>query len=588
MDRAGDARTEEPGTDPGREAPREASREAPRGGGTAGPGWAPGPARIWPVVLCGGSGTRLWPLSRRDYPKQFARLTGPESLFQAALRRCTGPGFAAPMLLTRADVRFLVREQAAELLGVPADDAWALAPGGAAGIAPGGASAMAPADAPEAPRILLEPVPRGTAPAIVAAALDLVARGLPEALMLVLPSDHVIDDPAAFRAALDAAAPAAAAGRLVTFGIRPDRAETGYGWLELGGDGDGAAPGCRPVRRFVEKPDAARAAAMFDAARAAAMLEAVQGTVMLDAARGAGMPEAAQGAAGRAGGGYLWNAGLFLFRADRLLAACAAQAPGLLAPCRAALAGARTDLGFVHLDPAAWTGLAEISIDYAVMEPAAAAGGVVTVPLDGGWSDLGAWEAVRRALGPDAQGLALSGPALAEDCRDSLLMSTEDGPQLVGLGLRDLVVVAMRDAVLVADRRDGAAVGRAVARMKAAGIGAAESFPRNWRPWGWFETLARAPRFQVKHIALPPGRQLSLQSHIHRAEHWIVVAGTARVTIDNTVRLVAENESVYIPLGARHRLENPGKVALHLIEVQTGAYLGEDDITRHEDRYHRP
>lgn len=470
-------------------------------------------ATIVPVLLCGGSGTRLWPISRKSYPKQFAALTGPDSLFAASARRLSGPGFAPPVVVTGSDFRFIVTEQ---LLG--------------AGIDPGA--------------VLIEPAPRNTAPAILAATLHAAAAD-PRALILVAPSDHAIADPAAFRAAVARAAPAARAGRIVTFGITPTHAETGYGWLEPAAPA-GADP--VPLARFVEKPDAARAAAMF------------------------------------AAGNFLWNAGIFLFEARVFLAAVETHAPALMAPVRTALAGARPDLGFLRLDPAPWDGAPDISVDYAVMERAE---NLSVLAYDGGWNDLGGWDAVAREMGADAAGLSISGAVTAIDCADTLLRSDSEGVELVGIGLRDLIVVAMDDAVLVADRARAQEVKQAVTALKARGARQAEHFARDHRPWGHFETLALSDRFQVKRIVVKPGAALSLQSHLHRSEHWIVVSGTARVTVDDAVRLVTENESVYIPLGAKHRLENPGRVPMVLIEVQTGAYLGEDDITRHEDVYAR-
>lgn len=468
-----------------------------------------------PVLLCGGSGTRLWPLSRRSFPKQFTRLIGADSLFQATARRLSGPDFAAPLLVTGADYRFIAAEQLRQV-----------------GLDPGA--------------VLLEPVPRNTAPAVLAAALHLAARD-GTALMLVAPSDHVIPDAAAFRAALDAGAGAARAGRIVTFGIAPTRAETGFGWLEV----DGPAPAAGqavPLARFVEKPPADRAAAML------------------------------------ADGRFLWNSGLFLATADTFVAAFRRHAPALVAPVTAALATARADLGFLRLGPAAWEGAEAISVDHAVMERA---GILSVVPFAAGWSDLGGWDAVAQAMPRDAQGNALGGGARAIDCTDSLLRSEEAGVQLVGIGLEGIIAVATGDAVLVAHRSRAQEVGRAVAVLREGGARQADGFARDHRPWGWYETLALADRFQVKRIVVHPGAALSLQSHLHRSEHWIVVQGTARVTIDGTVRLVAENESVYVPLGARHRMENPGKVPMVLIEVQTGGYLGEDDITRYEDLYAR-
>lgn len=465
---------------------------------------------IHPVILCGGSGTRLWPVSRRSWPKQFAPLLGAESLFQATLRRLSGPDFAPPLVLAGDAFRFIVTGQAE-----------------AAGIAA---------------RLLVEPVARNTAPAVLAAALALEADPAagPEALMLVAPSDHAIADAAAFRDAVRAGAGAARAGRLVTFGIRPDRPETGYGWLELAGP---AGEGPQPLLRFVEKPDAARAAAML------------------------------------ASGRFLWNAGIFLFRVADILAAFAAHAPDFLAPCRAALAAGRADLGFFRLGAAEFAAAPERSLDYAVMERAA---NLSVVPFAGGWSDLGAWDAVWRALGPDAAGVASAGPVTALGCRDSLLRSEEPGLRLVGIGLEGIAAVAMRDAVLVAPLARAQEVKEAVAALKAAGAAQAEDFPRVHRPWGWHEDLAAGPRFRVRRIMVVPGGRLALQSHMHRSEHWIVVSGTARVTVGGSARLLAENESVHIPLGAVHRLENPGRVEMQLIEVQSGAYLGEDDVVRHD------
>ncbi|MDR9395614.1 MAG: mannose-1-phosphate guanylyltransferase/mannose-6-phosphate isomerase [Roseovarius sp.] len=469
---------------------------------------------IVPVLLAGGAGTRLWPLSRKSYPKQFADLVGEESLFQASARRLSGPDFAPPLVVTGADFRFIVSEQLASA-DLPCGD------------------------------ILIEPGGRNTAPAVLAAALWL-DRQDPDALMLVTPSDHAIPDTAHFRQAVAAARDAARDGRLVTFGITPTRAETGYGYIL-----PEAAPAqgqVEPVRRFIEKPDAGRAEALIEEGQA------------------------------------LWNAGIFLFSVRTVLAAFEAHAPDLTGPVHAAVEGARADLDFHRLDPAAWEGVTGISIDHAIMEKA---DNVSVVPYDGAWSDLGDWEAVRHGMAQDAQGNAFKGETTAIDCRGSLLRSEEPGMEVVGLGLADIAVVATRDAVLVADRARSQQVKTAVTELRDKAARQAEAFHWDQRPWGRFETLALGPRFQVKRIVVKPGGVLSLQSHMHRAEHWIVVEGTAKVTIDGTEQLVSENQSVYVPLGARHRLENPGKVPMALIEVQTGSYLGEDDITRYEDVYAR-
>lgn len=471
---------------------------------------------IYPVLLCGGSGTRLWPLSRKSFPKQFTALTGDETLFQAAAGRLSGPDVAPPAILTSSDFRFIVTEQLAAI-----------------GIDPG--------------PILIEPSARNTAPAILAAVLHVAATD-PEALLLVMPCDHDVQDRDAFGAAIRAGIPAAEAGRIVTFGIRPTRPETGYGWLELAGQPGSAGPEAIDLRRFVEKPGLDKAEAML------------------------------------ADGRYLWNAGIFLMSAKTALAAFEAHAAHLIDPVRRALDGAKADLGFLRLAAEPWNGAEEISIDYAVMERAP---NLQVVPFDGVWSDLGDWASVWREGAPDAEGLVTQGPVTAIDSRNSLLRSEAEGLELVAIGLDNLLVVAMPDAVLVADGSRTQEVKQAVAALKAKGARQAETFPRDHRPWGWFETLVLADRFQVKRIVVHPGAALSLQSHVHRSEHWIVVAGTAKVTIDGTVQLLTENQSVYIPLGAVHRMENPGKVPMVLIEVQTGVYLGEDDIIRYDDVYAR-
>lgn len=467
---------------------------------------------IFPVLLCGGSGTRLWPVSRKSFPKQFVPLAGQGTLFQAAAGRMRGAeGVASPLVITNSDFRFIVAEQLA-----------------AEGIAPSA--------------ILIEPSARNTGPAILAAALHLAAKA-PDAMLLVMPTDHSIPDAAAFRAAVAAGVPRAAAGSIVTFGIRPDRPETGYGWIEVEGTPvDGQA---QKVARFVEKPALEKAEAML------------------------------------AEGRYLWNAGIFLAEARVLIQAFRDHAADLVAPVSEAVEGARQDLGFLRLAEAPWAGARDISVDFAVMEKAS---NIEVVLLGAAWSDLGDWNSVWRENGA---GTVQQGAVTAIDCEGSLLRSEVEGQHVVGIGLTDLVVVAMPDAVLVADRARSQDVKTAVAQMKAQAVRQAEVFPRDHRPWGWFETLALADRFQVKRIVVKPGAALSLQSHVHRAEHWIVVSGTAQVTVGDEVKLLTENQSVYVPLGAIHRLANPGKVPVVLIEVQTGAYLGEDDIIRYEDIYAR-
>ena len=474
---------------------------------------------ITPVILCGGSGTRLWPLSRQSYPKQFARLGRDETLFQACAARlnsaANGLRFTPPVTVTNSDFRFIVAEQLQAI-----------------GIDPG--------------PILIEPEGRNTAPAVLAAALH-VAKADPDAVLLIAPSDHLVDDVPAFHAALAEGLTAIAADQgLVTFGITPDRPETGYGYLELACPPDGTT--AMPLQGFVEKPDAARAAGMMDSGR------------------------------------YLWNGGIFMFTARAILDAYTAHAPGLIGPVSRAVDAAKADLGFLRLAPGPWAEAADISIDYAVMEKAER---LAVVPLDARWSDLGSWEAVLQTSERDGDGVATSGPVTAMGCRDTLLRSEDDGVALVGIGLQNILAIATSDAVLVADMAHAQDIGQAVAALKAKGARQATAFAMDHRPWGYFETLALSDRFQVKRIVVKPGAALSLQSHVHRAEHWVVVAGTAKVTIGDAVKLVSENQSVYIPLGEKHRLENPGKLPIVLIEVQTGAYLGEDDIVRYEDVYAR-
>lgn len=469
---------------------------------------------ITPVLLCGGSGTRLWPLSRKSYPKQFVPLVGEETLFQASAKRLSGTAFAAPLVLTNSDFRFIVTEQLTE-----------------AGIDPGA--------------ILIEPEARDTAPAILAAAVHLAASD-PDQLMLVSPSDHIVPDVEAFRAVIDAGREAAEAGRIVTFGITPTHPETAYGYLELPGSAQQGAP--MELVRFVEKPDAETAVELLESGR------------------------------------YLWNAGLFMLRPSTLIEAVRKLEPEMLEAVQASVDEAQADLGFLRLAPEAWGRARAVSVDFAVMERS---DNLSVVPYDGGWSDLGGWDAVWREGGLDDTGVGTSGPATAIECENTLLRSESEDMEVVGVGLKNIMAVAMPDAVLIADMNRAQDVRLAVDALKTKGVKQATAFPKDHRPWGWFETLVLADRFQVKRIHVHPGAALSLQSHVHRSEHWIVVAGTAKVTVDDTVTLLTENQSVYIPLGAIHRMENPGKVPMVLIEVQTGTYLGEDDIVRYEDIYAR-
>ena len=472
---------------------------------------------IYPVLLCGGSGTRLWPLSRKSHPKQFVKLIGEESLFQSSAQRLSGNGFGAPSVVTSSDFRFMVVEQLAAVEIAPRD-------------------------------ILIEPSARNTAAAICAAAIALEAKeGC--SLMLIAPSDHIIPNADSFRATVQAAAPAALGGQIVTFGIRPDRAETGYGWLELTSKpAADFAPVAQPLSSFVEKPDAEAAEALL------------------------------------AGGIHLWNAGIFLSTTSTILKAFMQHAPETLSSVRDAFDNAESDLGFTRLARGPWSRVEDISIDYAVMERAP---NLSVVPYGGTWSDLGDWQAIWREGHADEKGVVTSGQSTALDCKNTLLHATSETQELVAMGLEDIIAVAMPDAVLIAHKDRAQDVKVAVNKLKEKGAVQAETLPRDYRPWGWYESIALGPRFQVKRIVVNPGAALSLQSHNHRSEHWVVVEGTAKVTIDDKVKTVTENQSVYIPLGAVHRMENPGKLPLTLIEVQTGSYFGEDDIIRYEDVYSR-
>lgn len=472
---------------------------------------------IHPVLLCGGSGTRLWPLSRKSYPKQFVRLLGGESLFQASALRLSGASFAAPLVVTGSDFRFMVVEQLA-----------------AAEIAP--------------QQILIEPSARNTAAAICAAAVALDAKN-GDSLVLVSPSDHLIPDAEGFNEAVQAAVPAALAGQIVTFGIRPNRAETGYGWLELTRRAPESFPLIpQPLRSFVEKPNAKTAEVLFT------------------------------------NGMHLWNAGIFLFSTSTILDAFAKYAPETLEGVRNACGAAEIDLGFTRLSAEPWSKLEDISIDYTIMERAS---NLSVMPYNGLWSDIGDWHALWREGQADSNGVVTNGHSMAIECKDSLLYATSDAQALVAIGLEDIIAVAMPDAVLLVHKNRAQDVKNVVHKLKAKGAAQAESLPRDHRPWGWFESIAVGPRFQVKRIVVNPSAALSLQSHKYRSEHWVVVEGTAKVTIDEDVQTVTENQSVYIPFGAVHRLENPGKLPLTLIEVQTGSYFGEDDIVRYDDMYAR-
>ena len=465
---------------------------------------------IVPVVLCGGSGSRLWPASRDSYPKQFLAFTGDDSLFQDTLKRVAGRDFGAPIVVTGSDYRFLVAEQLR--------------------------SAKTGGD------IVLEPFRRDSCAAIAAAAHLAVARD-PEALVLVLAADHAMPDVPSFLDHVRRGAVAAEAGRIVTFGIRPSRAATGYGYIR---PGDALAqPGVNAIAAFVEKPDEATAERYVAE-------------------------------------GYLWNSGNFLFKASVFLAELDALAPEIGGPVADAVAKATRDLDFLRLDPEAFGRAVSKSVDYAVMEKTARA---AVVPSDFAWSDVGAWNALWDLADKDPAGNAARGDGVFLDAENCYIHSPDRLTAVVGV--KDVVVVTTRDAVLVVDRNQAEKVKGLVARLTAAGRKEATEHLKVYRPWGSYDSIDNGPRHQVKRITVNPGSKLSLQSHFHRAEHWVVVSGTARITVDDKVGVYSENESVYIPLGATHRLENPGRIPLDLIEVQAGSYLGEDDIVRYEDVYNR-
>ncbi|WP_018879036.1 MULTISPECIES: mannose-1-phosphate guanylyltransferase/mannose-6-phosphate isomerase [unclassified Thioalkalivibrio] len=466
---------------------------------------------LQPVILAGGSGTRLWPVSRSHYPKQFLPLTGEQTLLQQTAQRLDGLGAAPPLVLANVEHRFLAAEQLR-----------------AAGV--------------QQARILLEPEGRNTAPAIALAALQARSEGR-DPLLLVLAADHHIGDPEAFRDAVVRAMALAEAGHLVTFGIVPTAPETGYGYIQQG-DALGA-DGAR-VARFVEKPDAATAREYIER------------------------------------GDYLWNSGMFVFRASQYLEELERFEPVIVSACRSALENAREDLDFLRVDPDAFAAAPHISVDYAVMERTEHA---AVTPLAAGWSDIGSWSALAGVRGVDEQGNTLRGDCLLEDSEGCVVDA--DGLLVAGIGLRNLAVVATRDAVLVADRDRVQDVKRIVERLQAADRSEHVDHTVVYRPWGCYESIDTGSRYQVKRITVNPGARLSLQMHHHRAEHWVVVSGTARVTNGEQNYLVTENESTFIPIGQVHCLENPGALPLELIEVQSGSYLGEDDIVRLEDVYGR-
>jgi len=468
-----------------------------------------------PVILSGGSGTRLWPLSRELYPKQLLPLVGERTMLQETAHRVAGlKEVGAPIVVCNESHRFMVAEQLRE-----------------EGVSP--------------QAILLEPMGRNTAPAVAVAALVALqtsGNGDKDPLLLVLPADHVIGDAATFRKAVDEGRPAASVGKLVTFGVVPDRPETGYGYIRREKEGGPAYP----VAEFVEKPDQQTAQKYVES------------------------------------GEYYWNSGMFMFHARAYLDELKRHAPVMLEACEKAVVGASRDLDFTRLSGEAFAACPSVSIDYAVMEKTDRA---VVVPLDAGWSDVGSWSALQDALPRDDHGNVSAGDVIAEDTEGCYLHSTSR--LIAAVGLRDHVVVETKDAVLVAPREKVQDVKKLVSQLKEQGRYETSLHREVFRPWGSYDSIDNGERFQVKRLVVKPGAQMSLQLHHHRAEHWIVVSGTARITRGEETFLLGENESTYIPIGTKHRIENPGMVELHIIEVQSGSYLGEDDIVRFEDIYGR-
>ena len=468
---------------------------------------------IHPVVLSGGSGTRLWPMSRTLYPKQLLTLLGRDSLLQQTVRRVVGDvRFAAPVLVANEEHRFIIAEQLREIAVVPRG-------------------------------LLLEPIGRNTAPAACVAALVL-SETEPNPLMLVMPSDHTIGDTEAFRAAVDLAATAASSGTLVSFGISPERAETGYGYIRRGGALE--TEGAFTIAEFVEKPGPEQAKQYLTS------------------------------------GEYLWNSGIFMFPVRLYIDELERLRPAMVAACRRALTEGRQESDFIRLDKDAFSACDGDSIDYAVMEETRRA---TVVPVAMGWSDIGSWDALWEMSGKDRQGNSIEGNVVAEDTRNCYLRS--EAGLVAAIGIEDLVVVGTADAVMVAPRKRTQEVKTLVARLVKERRDEAEALPTVHRPWGSFTSLHNGHRVQVKHIVVKPGGKLSLQLHHHRAEHWVVVQGTAKIRRGDEEMMLSEDQSTYIPIGTAHRLENPGKIPLHLIEVQSGSYLGEDDIVRLEDSYGR-
>jgi mannose-1-phosphate guanylyltransferase/mannose-6-phosphate isomerase len=473
---------------------------------------------LCPVILSGGAGTRLWPLSRELYPKQLLALTGERTMLQQTALRLEGVSATSPVVVCNEAHRFLVAEQLRQIHIEPR-------------------------------ALVLEPFGRNTAPAIALAAFAALKAAASDPstdpVLLVLPADHVIRDVPAFQKAIRVALPAAEQGKLVTFGIVPSAPETGYGYIQRAAGGE-VIGGAHAIARFVEKPSAEKAAQFLKS------------------------------------GDYYWNSGMFMFRARRYLQELTRFAPEIAKVCESAATAAQSDLDFTRVDAKVFESCPSDSIDYAVMEKTSDA---LVVPLDAGWSDVGSWAALHDACEADGRGNVSRGDVIAEDSSGCYLYS--ESRLVAVVGLKDHVVIETKDAVLVAPKALVQDVKKLVFRLKEQGRYEHSLHREVFRPWGSYDSIENGPRFQVKRLKVKPGATLSLQMHHHRAEHWIVVSGTARITRGDEVFLLEENQSTYIPVGVRHRIENPGKIPVHIIEVQSGSYLGEDDIVRFEDRYGR-
>ena len=471
---------------------------------------------ITPILLAGGSGTRLWPSSRKSYPKQFMQLTANETLFQQSAKRVLGYDglkFNPHIIVTNSHFRFIVREQLQDV-----------------GINPG--------------KIIIEPEPKNTAPAIIAATI-FAHKDKNDAVIIATPTDHVINDTKKFHQVIKTGLKEVENGKLVTFGISPSYPETGYGYIKLK---KSSSQGPSKVLKFIEKPDLMLAKRMINE------------------------------------GNYLWNSGIFMFRAKDMISAFELYAKDIISKVVKSVDKSLEDLSFTKLDRGYWSNLKEISIDYAIMEKAK---NLVAIPYLSGWSDLGNWDSVWQESKQDDNGVALSQNAHAIDCKNTLLRSDTNSQEIVGLGLQDIVAISMADAVLVANKNKSQDVKKVVEYLKSKNISQSEMFTKDYRPWGSFEILSKGSGFKVKRISVKPGAALSLQSHKHRSEHWVVVEGSAVITIDESVKVIGAGQSTYVPLGSIHRLENRENKLLTIIEVQIGDYLGEDDIIRYEDIYSR-